>query len=198
MERVTRAGLRLAHLVLVLAGTTACLTPSLSDQVAYGKLVSDGVVTTPIPHKSKGLAMTLNFVVPGTGHVYLEEFSAALGIFVCNVGWPLSIALGVQAAREDTDVVNQRYTVNYYLYGPGRPQRERAETARASELALKYLDAQFRAGRAEVEQREVTDMLLRAGFAPAPVAALDWRALETTSSIRILTQPLPPAVGAGP
>src|SRR5262245_17906512 len=99
-SRVTRSVRMLACLALALGVCTACVTPSLSDQVAYGRLVSDGVVREPIPHKSKGIAMALNFLVPGFGHFYLEEFSAGGGIFLCNVVWPLSVVLGIQAAQE--------------------------------------------------------------------------------------------------
>lgn len=81
-----------------------------------------------VPHetvKQPALAGALN-ILPGFGNFYLavgtEEQEHWLYGFLNLLTWPLSIVWAVPEAAIDASAINERETIYYYTFGPGKDQ----------------------------------------------------------------------------
>jgi hypothetical protein len=158
------------------------------EESEYAALLSEGVIESPIKHKRKGVTATIDFIIPGFGHLfYLGEQSGA-SLFLSNILWPFSAFWGAYAGVVDTDVVNRRHTIEYYLYGEGKQELDRTRMERTFEQALRFVEIQQQSGRQEVARGEVTAALTIAGAKPEHIHDLDWSSLEARSGVRITAE----------
>jgi hypothetical protein len=89
-------------------------------------------VGLPMPHQEEADSTTaaLLNVLPGIGNMYLggvteEKWQWALGA-VNLLLWPISIVWGVPQAAIDAETINEKYSAQYYMFGEGEAQLERA------------------------------------------------------------------------
>lgn len=123
-----RTPLVLVTIMLLLSCLTSCTTLSSMERNKLEELKSQGI---RIPHeqvKHPGTAGALN-ILPGFGNFYLAmgegDGSHWLYGFLNLLTWPYSIVWGIPEAAIDAGTINERNTVYYYSYGPGKQELER-------------------------------------------------------------------------
>lgn len=112
-----------AFLLFAALVLSSCAQLSPWEKARLAELEYQGVT---VPHKeikSPAAAAFLN-ILPGVGNVYLaigtEETYEWLSALANAVTWPYSIIWGVPEGVIDARVINKRYSIQYYTYGPGK------------------------------------------------------------------------------
>lgn len=185
---LVRAGHCLA-LVASLSLLFGCVSLSMSEEAQWGELLNEDIVDEPIGKKNVWAAGILDFLIPGFGHFYLGEWGSGSGLFISNVFWPLSPFWATPAAVVDTEVVNKRYTVEYYFFGPGRTVIAEKEQEAVFQEAKEYIYFQHQSGRTDITRREVTDFLFLQDFKSEHIQALDWLDLERRTGAHLVEVP---------
>lgn len=101
---------------------SSCAGLSSWEKARLAELEYQGVKVPHEDRKSPVAAGLLN-ILPGAGNVYLavgtEETYEWLSALVNALTWPWSIIWGVPEGVIDARVINKRYSIHYYTYGPG-------------------------------------------------------------------------------
>ncbi|MCM8812382.1 MAG: hypothetical protein NC924_00410 [Candidatus Omnitrophica bacterium] len=104
---------------------SGCESLRTYEKYEYRQLESRLTTVGLEPEKEKNptTAGALN-ILPGIGNAYLGQW----GIFVVNLlFWPVSIVWGIPQAYADAEVINQKETLYFYKFGPGKAELERLE-----------------------------------------------------------------------
>lgn len=104
--------------ILLFYFSVGCIHLSRTEERDWGVLLDRGKLENPIKYKKAWIAGTLDFLIPGTGHLYLNEWTASGVLFLSNIFWPLSAGWGLYAAILDTETVNKKLTIECYQVGP--------------------------------------------------------------------------------
>lgn len=101
---------------------SSCAGLSPWEKARLAELEYQGVKVPHEDRKSPVAAGLLN-ILPGAGNVYLavgtEETYEWLSALANALTWPWSIIWGVPEGVIDARVINKRYSIHYYTYGPG-------------------------------------------------------------------------------
>ncbi len=182
-----RSNLLLAAVLAMCLGVVpGCTSLTMTEQAEWGHLLQEDVVDEPIKHKNVWAAGILDFLIPGVGHFYLGEMGSGGGLFLSNILWPLSPFWAVPAAVADTRVVNERYTVNYYTFGPGKAEIEKRDKAKVLNRAKEYVRLQMQRGRSSIERSEITEFLFLQDFSSEYILSLNWHELELRTGAKII------------
>lgn len=128
MRTFLRTPVVLVTSMFLLSCLTSCTTLSSTERNKLEELKHQGI---RIPHeqvKNPGTAGALN-ILPGFGNFYLAmgegDGSHWLYGFLNLLTWPYSIVWGIPEAAIDAGTINERNTVYYYSYGPGKQELEK-------------------------------------------------------------------------
>lgn len=180
----------IASMVLLIAIVmlTGCSSLKPIESRHYYELVDDGVITKPIEHKNIWAASILNFLIPGVGHYYLEEWGAGTGLLVSNIFWPLSPIWATPAAMIDTRNVNKRYTLEHYLYGNGKSVVTKMEKEKCFKKAIAYVQLQQQVDRNDISKGELVQYLIMQEFALECIMSIDLAEIQTKTNCQIVGQ----------
>jgi hypothetical protein len=186
----------LIHLVFLLAVflSGACAPLSMNEQAQYAELLKESVVSEPIDHKNVWAAGILDFLIPGFGHFYLGEWGSGGGLFLSNIFWPLSPFWATPAAVADTDNVNKRYTIEYYILGPGKETIAKMQKEKCFAKAKEYIVFQMQNGKAEFSRVEITQYLYLQNFTSDQVTSLDFTELQQKTGCQIQVAEVKPVL----
>ncbi len=103
--------------VCILASGCSTKNLTLSERTDYDKLVSQQVVSQPIPFKSKKKTIVWDIILPGVGTIYAGGGKSWGWIIGGILLWPASMVYQPFIGRKVANNESERRTVEYYKLG---------------------------------------------------------------------------------